>query len=223
MGSLTIFTQVADYLKQNKVTLVAVSKTQSNEAIMDRYNLGQRIFGENRVQELVAKQLELPKDIQWHMIGHLQRNKVKYIVPFVSLIHSVDSIKLMEEIDKRAKKVGRVIDCLLEIQIAQEQSKFGLSFEEAEKIFDKEIYQNYSNINIRGFMGMATFTDDHAQIRREFRALKKFFDKIKKTYLNSKKDFDLLSMGMSGDYKIAIEEGSNIIRIGTSIFGQRIY
>ena len=207
----------------DNILLVVVSKTQPVDKIIEVYNLGHKIFGENKVQEMVQKYEQLPKDIQWHMIGHLQRNKVKYIVPFVSLIHSVDSIKLMEEIDKRAKKVGRVIDCLLEIHIAQELSKFGLSFEEAEKIFDKEIYQNYSNINIRGFMGMATFTDDHAQIRREFRALKKFFDKIKKTYLNSKKDFDLLSMGMSGDYKIAIEEGSNIIRIGTSIFGQRIY
>jgi len=207
----------------DNILLVVVSKTQPVDKIIEVYNLGHKIFGENKVQEMVQKYEQLPKDIQWHMIGHLQRNKVKYIVPFVSLIHSVDSIKLMEEIDKRAKKVGRVIDCLLEIHIAQELSKFGLSFEEAEKIFDKEIYQNYSNINIRGFMGMATFTGDHAQIRREFRSLKKFFDKIKKTYLNSKKDFDLLSMGMSGDYKIAIEEGSNIIRIGTSIFGQRIY
>jgi len=207
----------------DNILLVVVSKTQPIDKIIEVYNLGHKIFGENKVQEMVQKYEQLPKDIQWHMIGHLQRNKVKYIVPFVSLIHSVDSTKLMEEIDKRAKKVGRVIDCLLEIQIAQEQSKFGLSFEGAEKIFYKEIYQNYSNINIRGFMGMATFTDDHAQIRREFRSLKKFFDKIKKTYLNSKKDFDLLSMGMSGDYKIAIEEGSNIIRIGTSIFGQRIY
>ncbi len=205
------------------VTLVAVSKTHPAEKIMEAYEAGHRIFGENKVQEMVAKYEQLPKDIEWHLIGHLQTNKVKYIVPFVSLIHSVDSEKLMAEINKRASRLDRVIDCLLEVHIAKEESKFGLKFDEVERIFDEKIYQKYPYVNLRGLMGMATFTDDTDQVRTEFRSLKQLFDHIRHTYLKDKDDFNILSMGMSGDYKIAIEEGSTMVRIGTAIFGQRDY
>ncbi len=205
------------------IKLIAVSKTHPVEKILAVYNAGHKIFGENKVQEMVAKYEQLPKDIQWHMIGHLQTNKVKYIVPFVTMIHSLDSEKLMAEIDKRAKKVNRVIDCLLEIHIAEEESKFGLSFDQAEELISSGIFKKYPNVNIRGLMGMATFTEDKEQIRREFRSLKQFFDLLKEKYFADKPDFNELSMGMSGDYKIAIEEGSTMVRIGTGIFGKRNY
>lgn len=201
------------------VTLVAVSKTKPNEAIAEAYQAGQRDFGENKVQELVLKWETLPKDIEWHMIGHLQRNKVKYIAPFVSLIHSVDSVRLLQEIDKQAKKNKRVIDCLLQVHIAQEDTKFG--FDEAELIefINSTYYNELSNVRIRGLMGMATFTSEENQLKAEFSSLKQIFERQK----NAFEDFDILSMGMSGDYQLAIEEGSTMIRVGSAIFGARFY
>ena len=201
------------------VTLVAVSKTKPNEAILAAYHAGQRIFGENKVQELVAKYESLPKDIEWHMIGHLQSNKVKYIAPFVSLIHGVDSFKLLEEINKRAAQNERVINCLLQIHIAEEDTKFGFDDKEVMELIKSEAFQQLKNIKIVGLMGMATFTDNEQQIRKEFRSLKNLFDKFQIYYLQ----FQILSMGMSGDYQIAIEEGSTMIRLGSSIFGERNY
>lgn len=200
-------------------TLIAVSKTKSIEEIMEAYDAGQRVFGENKVQELVGKQEKLPEDIQWHMIGHLQRNKVKYIAPFVSLIHAVDSVKLLKEINKHGKKHQRNIDCLLQIKIAEEESKFGLDIAEAEKILNSEEVKSMEHVSINGLMGMATFTDDTNQIRKEFGYLKKEFDRLSASYLCLK----ILSMGMSGDYQIALEQGSNMIRIGSAIFGERNY
>ena len=196
-----------------KVQLVAVSKTKPTNYILEAYQAGQRIFGENKVQELVEKSAVLPDDIQWHMIGHLQSNKVKYIAPFVSLIHAVDSKKLLIEIDKRAKQNDRVIHCLLQIHIAQESSKFGLSEDEAIELLE----MNLANVSVDGLMGMATFTNDKQQIRSEFKSLKNTFEKAKIKFHK----LSILSMGMSGDYNIAIEEGSNMIRIGSSIFGTR--
>ena len=195
------------------VQLVAVSKTKPNESILEAYQAGQRVFGENKVQELAQKAEVLPKDIKWHMIGHLQSNKVKYIAPFVSLIHAVDSKKLLKEIDKRARQSNRIIHCLLQIHIAKESSKFGLSEEEAMELFK----QDYPNVSIDGLMGMATFTKDKEQIRSEFNYLNSVFRKAQD--INQR--LSILSMGMSGDYNIAIEEGSNMIRIGSSIFGSR--
>jgi pyridoxal phosphate enzyme (YggS family) len=198
---------------EKNIQLVAVSKTKPNEFILQAYESGQRIFGENKVQELVEKSATLPDDIQWHMIGHLQSNKVKYITPFVSLIHAVDSKKLLKEINKRAKQNDRVIHCLLQIHIAQESNKFGLNQEEAMELLAMEL----THVSIDGLMGMATFTDDTLQIRKEFKYLKTVFDKARSNHQN----LSILSMGMSGDYKIAIEEGSNMIRVGSSIFGSR--
>jgi pyridoxal phosphate enzyme (YggS family) len=195
------------------VQLVAVSKTKPNESILEAYQAGQRVFGENKVQELAQKAEVLPKDIKWHMIGHLQSNKVKYIAPFVSLIHAVDSKKLLKEIDKRARQSNRIIHCLLQIHIAKESSKFGLSEEEAMEL----LKQDYPNVSIDGLMGMATFTKDKEQIRSEFNYLNSVFRKAQD--INQR--LSILSMGMSGDYNIAIEEGSNMIRIGSSIFGSR--
>ena len=197
----------------NQISLVAVSKNQSHSKIMEVYESGHRIFGEIKVQELVEKHEKLPKDIKWHMIGHLQSNKVKYIAPFVDLIHSVDSKKLLKEINKRAFQNNRIIDCLLQIHIAVEKTKFGLSEEDVNEILS--IKNQYKNVNIKGLMGMATFTNDKTQIKEEFNYLFNIFNKYK--VLNT------LSMGMSGDYKIAIECGSNMIRIGSSIFGTRNY
>jgi len=196
-----------------KICLVAVSKTKPINDILKAYNYGHKIFGENKVQELVEKSATLPDDIQWHMIGHLQSNKVKYIAPFVSLIHAVDSKKLLKEINKRAKQNDRVIHCLLQIHIAQESNKFGLNQEEAMELLAMEL----THVSIDGLMGMATFTDDTLQIRKEFKYLKTVFDKARSNHQN----LSILSMGMSGDYKIAIEEGSNMIRVGSSIFGSR--
>jgi len=205
------------------VTLVAVSKTHPSEKVMEAYNAGQRIFGENKVQELVGKYETMPKDIEWHLIGHLQTNKVKYIAPFVSLIHSVDSLKLLQAIDKEAQKVNRVIDCLLQVHIAEEETKFGFSFDEVYEVLNSADYRQLHNVNVVGLMGMATFTDNTNQVRKEFRSLKGLFDKLKEQYFSENDNFKVLSMGMSGDYKIAVEEGSTMVRVGSSIFGARDY
>ena len=205
------------------VTLVAVSKTKPDEDLMEAYEAGARILGENKVQELVGKYERLPKDIQWHMIGHLQSNKVKYIAPFVSLIHAVDSLKLLKEINKEAKKNDRIIDCLIQLHIAQEESKFGFNAENIEDIVQEIQSKDWQNIRIRGLMGMATFTDNTEQIRQEFRSLRQSFDKLKTELLKDNTEFNTISMGMSGDYKIAIEEGSTMVRIGSTIFGARNY
>ncbi|WP_318308771.1 YggS family pyridoxal phosphate-dependent enzyme [Flagellimonas crocea] len=202
-----------------RVTLVAVSKTKPNEDILEAYEAGQRVFGENKVQEMVQKWEDLPKDIDWHMIGHVQRNKVKYMAEFVSLIHGVDSPRLLKEINKQAKKYNRVIPCLLQIHIAEEDTKFGLDKAELEKLIESDAFKAMENIKIVGLMGMATFTDDENQVRKEFAQLKSMFENLK-TKLD---DITILSMGMSGDYQIAIEEGSNMVRIGSSIFGARNY
>ena len=204
----------------SNVQLVAVSKTKPNEDILIAYDSGQRHFGENKVQELNQKQQQLPKDIKWHMIGHLQTNKVKYIAPFIHLIHGVDSIKLLKEINKQAKKNNRTIECLLQFHIASEQSKFGLSRAQAIEIILSDEFNALNNVCIKGVMGMASFTSDHNQVEEEFSVLKAIFDELKNIipYPNS---FDCISMGMSGDYKIAIKKGSNMIRIGSTIFGSR--
>ncbi|MGJ8735876.1 YggS family pyridoxal phosphate-dependent enzyme [Zobellia laminariae] len=199
------------------VTLVAVSKTKPDEDLMEAYAAGQRIFGENKVQEMVGKWERLPKDIKWHMIGHLQRNKVKYMAEFVDLIHGVDSFRLLAEINKKAAQNKRTIDCLLQIHIAEEDTKFGLDKEELNAILMSEEYHQLKNINVVGLMGMATFTDDETQVRREFKQLKSIFDTIK----TKNPQITILSMGMSGDYQMAIEEGSTMVRIGSSIFGKR--
>lgn len=204
------------------VTLVAVSKTKPVSAIMEAYNAGQRVFGENKVQEMIEKEPQLPKDIEWHMIGHLQRNKVKYMAEFVSLIHGVDNFRLLKEIDKQAKIHNRIIDCLLQIKIADEDSKFGMTAEEAQEILQSTDFLALKNIQIAGVMGMATFTDDKKQIESEFLKLKSAFDQLK-TLDPSNTKFEVISMGMSGDYPIAIDCGSTLIRVGSSIFGERNY
>ena len=201
--------------------LIAVSKTYPSEKILEAYHCGQKVFGENKVQEMVGKFEVLPKDIEWHLIGHLQTNKVKYIAPFVHLIHSVDSIKLLHEVNKQAEKNQRVIPCLLQIHIAEEETKFGLSFKEAEELLGSEEVASFKNILIVGLMGMATNTDDTDQIRKEFKQLKSFFDKAKILYLKNNIQLTELSMGMSSDYKIALEEGSTMVRIGSALFGAR--
>lgn len=203
------------------VQLIAVSKTKPNEDIIQAYQAGQRVFGENKVQEMVDKYESLPKDIQWHLIGHLQTNKVKYIAPFVTLIHAVDSLKLLKEIDKEAKKNDRVIDCLLQFFIASEETKFGLSFEEATEILESKEFIEMENVRIVGLMGMASFVEDEEQIRDEFRTLYNYFQVIKSHHFKFNADFKELSMGMSGDYAMAIEEGSTMVRIGSNIFGGR--
>ncbi len=205
------------------VTLVAVSKTKPDEDLMQAYEAGARILGENKVQELVGKYERLPKDIQWHMIGHLQTNKVKYIAPFVSLIHAIDSLKLLKEINKEAKKNDRIIDCLIQLHIADEDSKFGFNPNNIEEIVNEIRAQEWNNIRILGLMGMATFTDDEQQVHREFRTLKQSFDQLKATLYKDSPTFNTISMGMSGDYKIAIEEGSTMVRVGSTIFGARNY
>jgi len=201
------------------VTLVAVSKTKPVSDLMEAYNAGQRIFGENKIQEMADKHQEMPKDIKWHMIGHVQTNKVKYMAEFVDLIHGVESFKLLKEINKQAKKHDRVIDCLLQIKIASEDSKFGMSIPDATALLASEDFSALKNINVIGVMGMATFTEDQNQIKQEFDLLKSTFDSLQKSHPNLK----TISMGMSGDYKLAIECGSNMIRVGSSIFGARNY
>ncbi len=208
-------------LSAKNVTLVAVSKTHPPERIMNIYRQGQRIFGENRAQEMLEKHATLPADIGWHLIGHLQTNKVKYIAPFVRMIQSVDSLKLLQEIDKQAAKVNRVIDCLLQFYIAAEDTKFGLDEPEARALLSGETFRNLKNIRVCGVMGMATFTDDEAQIRAEFRHLKSIFDQLKTEFFAEKPEFREISMGMSGDWRIAVEEGSTMVRIGSLIFGER--
>lgn len=205
------------------VQLVAVSKTKPDELILDAYAAGQRIFGENKVQDLVAKQPRLPEDIEWHFIGHLQRNKVKYIAPFVSMLHGIDSLKLLAEVNKQAAKNQRIIQCLLQFHIAEEESKFGLSLPEAEVLVNDDRYKQFENIHICGLMGMATYTSNLEQVRKEFRNLYGYFQLLKSKYFAQDPNFKEISMGMSGDYQIAIEEGSTLIRIGTSIFGNRLY
>lgn len=200
--------------------LVAVSKFNPAEAVLQAYNCGQRLFGESKVQELTGKYEVLPKDIEWHFIGHLQTNKVKYIAPFISLIQSVDSLKLMKEIDAQAKKVNRVIDCLLEIHVAQEETKYGFSIEELRELFRERAFDVFENVNVVGLMGMASNTDDEVRIREEFRLLSDFYQEMKNSLAPQ---FRELSMGMSHDYHIAVEEGSTLVRVGSFIFGERIY
>jgi pyridoxal phosphate enzyme (YggS family) len=195
------------------VKLVAVSKTKPVADLIEAYNAGQRIFGENKIQEMTEKWEQMPKDIQWHMIGHIQTNKVKFMAPYVSLIHGVDSLKLLEEINKQALKNNRIIDCLLQIHIAEEETKFGLNKDELAELLVSESFKNLKNINIVGLMGMATFTENQIQIKKEFEHLKSIFDQLK--------NLKTLSMGMSGDYQLAIECGSTMVRIGSSIFGGR--
>jgi pyridoxal phosphate enzyme (YggS family) len=200
------------------VTLVAVSKTKPISALMEAYEGGQRIFGENKIQEMESKWREMPKDVEWHMIGHVQTNKVKYIAPFVRLIHAVDSLKLLKEIDKQASKYGRVIHCLLQVKIAEEDSKYGMSEKEAVSLFASEEIKSFQNIKIVGLMGMATFTENEWQITEEFQKLKKCYDELNITH-----NFSVLSMGMSGDYTLGIACGSTMIRVGSAIFGESNY
>ena len=203
------------------VKLIAVSKTKSAEDVMEAYEAGQRIFGENLVQELVDKYEKLPKDIEWHLIGHLQTNKVKLIAPFIKLIQSVDSLKLLQEINKQAFKNSRVIDCLLQIYIADEDTKYGLGFDEAIDLLRSEEFAELKNIRITGVMGIATNTENPKLIREEFYELKTLFKGLKETYFKNVDSFNEISMGMSSDYKIAIEQGSTMIRLGTTLFGKR--
>jgi pyridoxal phosphate enzyme (YggS family) len=203
------------------VRLVAVSKTHPSEKVLEAYTTGQHIFGENKVQELVQKQSLLPPDIEWHLIGHLQTNKVKYIAPFVSLIHAVDSMKLLKEINKEAIKHKRVIDCLLQVKISEEESKFGMNKQEIESLLASQEFQEFHNVRIVGLMGMASLTEDQALIRKEFKSLKEFFNELKSKFFSESIYFKELSMGMSDDYPIAIEEGSTLIRLGSIIFGAR--
>lgn len=212
------------YCDQHSVQLVAVSKTKPNEDILSLYENGHRVFGENYVQELVKKQEELPKDIQWHFIGHLQSNKVKYIAPFVSLIHGVDSIKLLQAIDKEAKKCNRIIPCLLQVHVAKEETKFGFDINElrsaAGEIF---LEKKFEHVSIAGLMGMASFTENESVIHSEFQQLKLIFDELRNAYKEQTAHFNILSMGMSSDYKTAIECGSTMVRIGSTLFGARNY
>lgn len=203
------------------VNLIAVSKTKPNADIQIAYDAGQRVFGENKVQELVDKYETLPKDIEWHLIGHLQTNKVKYIAAFVRLIHAVDSLKLLQEINKQAKKHDRIINCLLQFFIASEETKFGFSFEEAQEMLASPEFSGLKNIQIVGVMGMASFVDDNAQVEKEFNELHNYFQLLKSSVFKFNENFKEISMGMSGDYKIAIEQGSTMVRLGSTIFGSR--
>ena len=214
-----VYQNIISELNKKSVTLVAVSKTKPVEDILELYTLGQRDFGENYVQELTEKYELTPKDIRWHFIGHLQSNKVKYIAPFVSLIHSVDSKKLLAEIDKQAKKNNRVIDCLLQIHIAEEETKFGFNENELKELISSDLTV-YRNVQIKGLMGMASFTDDIQKVRNEFKFLKRLFDKYSSWSIVNYQ-FSILSMGMSADYEVAIEEGTNMVRIGSLLFGKR--
>ena len=206
-----------------QVSLVAVSKFHPNEAILAAYETGQRIFGESKEQELSKKQASLPADIQWHFIGHLQTNKVKYIAPYIAMIHAVDSYKLLAEIDKQAAKCNRVIPCLLEIHIAEEESKYGFTFDTCREMLRAGEWKDLNHVCIAGVMGMATNTDDTAEIAKEFHSLKTFFDELKKDYFSDRPEFREISMGMSHDYLIAVKEGSTMVRVGSKIFGERIY
>lgn len=221
-----VFMNIADnfraleaQLSATPARLVAVSKTQPTGVLLEAYAAGCRRFGENKVQELVAKHDALPPDVEWHLIGHLQTNKVKYVAPFVALIHSVDSLRLLQELDKHGAKNARVIDCLLQIHIAREETKFGFSFDEAETLLRSGDLTALAHVRITGLMGMASNTDDEAQIRAEFRGLKQFFDRMQGEQPNVR--LRELSMGMSGDYAIALEEGSTLVRVGSALFGAR--
>jgi pyridoxal phosphate enzyme (YggS family) len=214
---------VLDKVQVAEANLVAVSKTKPKEDIQALYDLGQRVFGENKVQEMVDKQEALPKDIKWHLIGTLQRNKVKYMIEFVSLIHSVDSFKLLKEINKQAKKVNRVVDCLLQFHIADEATKFGLSQEEGAALLASEAYKEMQHVRIVGVMGMATFTSDKEQVGREFETLKRYFERFKQDFFADNESFKEVSMGMSGDYEIALDKGSTLVRVGSLLFGTRVY
>lgn len=206
-----------------QVKLIAVSKTKPYTFIQEAYDAGQRIFGENKAQEMQQKNALLPQDIEWHFIGHLQTNKVKYIAPFVHLIHSVDSLKLLKEINREAQKNNRTIDCLLQFHIASEETKFGLDIDEAKQLLQSDEYQSFENIRICGVMGMATFTEHTETIRKEFRALKHIFDVLKQAFFSKESYFKEISMGMSNDFPIAIEEGATMVRVGSLIFGERNY
>ena len=220
---MPMYEQIAAELQATQTALVAVSKTKPEERILEMYQKGQRDFGENKVQELLSKYEALPKDIRWHFIGHLQRNKVKYIAPFIHLIHGIDSFRLLKEIDKQARNNERTIQGLLQFHIAEESSKFGLDIEEAKAILCNPEFQTFSNIQISGLMGMATYTDDTQQVQKEFRNLKHIFDQLKKEFFEQNEAFKEISMGMSGDYQLAIKEGSTMVRIGTKLFGNRQY
>jgi len=217
-----MLTQLVNELDPKQVTLVAVSKTKPVEKIMELYEQGQRIFGENRAQEMQQKYEQMPKDIDWHMIGHMQTNKVKYIAPFVQMIHSVDSLNLLEEINKRAAQHDRCIHYLLQFHIATEQSKTGFSLAQAEEMLQSDAFKKLNHTKPCGVMGMATFTDDKVQVRQEFQTLKQIFDQIKANYFSKDPDFREISMGMSGDYALAVEEGSTMVRIGSLLFGARV-
>ncbi|WP_341199283.1 YggS family pyridoxal phosphate-dependent enzyme [Croceibacter atlanticus] len=218
---MNISEQIKYYKSQlpEDVVLVAVSKTKPEENLLEAYNAGQRVFGENKIQEMTEKWENLPKDIEWHMIGHVQSNKVKYMAEYVNLVHGIDRLKLIKELNKQAQKHDRTINCLLQIKIAEEGTKFGMDINDAEAILNKDFKKTYPNVNVVGFMGMATFTNDEEQVQREFKTLKSHFDRLSKDH-NSLK---ILSMGMSGDYKLAITEGSTMVRIGSAIFGERNY
>ncbi len=221
MSIQTNLKQIQNTIPSN-VTLVAVSKTKPIELLQEVYNAGQRVFGENKIQEMSEKHDAMPKDVEWHMIGHVQRNKVKYMAPFVSLIHAVDNLKLLKEINKQAKKNSRVIKCLLQLKIASEDSKFGMLEPELKTLLQSEELKNLEHIKIAGLMGMATFTDNQNQITKEFEYLKSTFETLR-NYKSENCNLETLSMGMSGDYKIAISCGSTMVRIGSSIFGARTY
>jgi pyridoxal phosphate enzyme (YggS family) len=214
---------ITEELAGTPCQLIAVSKTQPIERLQEAYDAGQRLFGENKAQELALKYAALPKDIEWHMIGHLQTNKVKYIAPFVTLIHSIDSIKLLEEVDRQAKKVNRTIACLLQVHIAKEETKFGFDVDEIKELIKGEALKSFSTIQIKGLMGMASFTQDKQQIRSEFELIRNLFNTLKAQPLPANTEMKELSIGMSSDYKIALEEGSTLVRIGTALFGERNY
>lgn len=216
------YKRIKDNLPAN-VQLIAVSKTKPAEDIRTLYNEGQRLFGENKAQEMKSKHEMLPSDIQWHFIGHLQSNKIKYIAPFVTLIHSIDSYELLKEVNKQAVKNDRILNCLLQFHVAQEETKFGFSIEECEAMLQDADFSQLTHVNIQGVMGMASFTDNQDQVRREFATLHSYFSLLQEKHFAGKADFKELSMGMSEDYPIAIEEGSTLIRVGSAIFGARIY
>lgn len=222
MSIATNISAIKAEIGQSHVKLVAVSKNKSIEDLMEAYRAGQRVFGENIVQELIEKQEQLPKDIEWHLVGHLQSNKVKYIAPFISLIHSVDSLDLLQEINKQASKNNRVIDCLLQLSIADEDTKFGLELDEAITLLRSPVYPELKNIRLVGVMGIASNTDNPKQVKEEFYELNTFFKGLKQSFFRNTDSFKEISMGMSNDYKIAIEQGSTMVRIGSTIFGQRI-
>ena len=205
------------------VTLVAVSKTKPISDLQEAYDAGQRVFGENYPQEMRDKHEVLPQDIQWHFIGHLQTNKIKYIIPYVTLIHSIDTANLLEAVNKEAKKHDRVVECLLQFHIALEETKFGLDLDEARQLLDSEAFKQMENVRICGVMGMGTFTDNMDEVRKEFKHLKSIFETLRKDYFANQPQFKEISMGMSEDYPIAIEEGATLIRVGSKIFGARVY